>query len=72
MCLSWRQRTIATLCPRGYGGQCVTVCHSCMQANLFKEALESCQAVLKEDPDNVKALFRTGKVSQTTSDHKMH
>ena len=45
----------------------MTVCPSCMQANFFKEALESCQAVLKQDPDNVKALFRAGKVSYTTS-----
>ena len=29
---------------------------------LHKPALESCEKVLKEDPDNVKALFRAGKV----------
>ena len=32
------------------------------QVELFKEVLESCGNVLKKDPDNVKALFRSGKV----------
>lgn len=36
------------------------------QVELFTEVLESCANVLKKDPDNVKALFRSGKVRMYT------
>lgn len=32
------------------------------QVDLLKEALKSCEDVLQRDPNNVKALFRAGKV----------
>lgn len=43
-----------------------------MQVNLHTEALESCRAVLKEDPENVKALFRAGKVRYTNKRGEVH
>ena len=29
---------------------------------MYKESQEACQKVLEKDPDNVKALYRSGKV----------
>lgn len=38
-----------------------------LKAGAHKEGLESCERVLKVDPDNVKALFRAGKLLSITS-----
>ena len=32
------------------------------QVERYKESQEACEKVLKKDPENVKALFRYGKV----------
>lgn len=39
------------------------------QIRAFPAAEKSCSQVLQVDPDNVKALFRKGKVGQTLKFH---
>ena len=39
-----------------------------LQLDENQEALKACQSVLKYDPNNVKALFRCGKVRETSGE----
>lgn len=47
--------------------KCLNNCAAAqLKLQLFEEVLASCSAILHIDPDNVKALYRKGKVQPST------